>query len=375
MSSETESRLHELFTGLPEPDPEVTERALARALAALPVPAGRRAERSARALVLVLAATLVLLGIAAGALAAAGALHVGFGKPSRHPQRVSSSHLVVPAGAHGIAAIIGGRLWLSTSGGLQLEGLPVSAAGLSPHALYVAIGVGNSLVAMAPDGRRAWSHPTPGPVAAVAWAPSGLRIAYVVHVGSVFSLYQIEGNGDRSRLIDARVRPVRPAWRSDSLALAYVAAGGRPVVYDLGHASRTAVATRGATFLAFAPTGERLAVATAHRVVVTALSGAAGTTVFAHEMIAGLGWIGAKVVLAVNAATSSVSVFRISGTGALTRTGRLAVPARIDALDATGGRITIAVAGPTGLRVLSAAASVPLLRLPSGSRIGSLAVR
>src|SRR5579864_5806726 len=132
VSSETESKLQELFAGLPEPHADVTERALARAIDALPMPARRRADRSARAVVLLLAATLVLLGIAAGALAAAGALHVGFGTPSRHSQR-ATSHLVVPRGAHGIAATIGGRLWLSTSDGLRLEGLPVSAAALSPH--------------------------------------------------------------------------------------------------------------------------------------------------------------------------------------------------------------------------------------------------
>lgn len=374
MSSETESRLQELFAGLPEPAPEVTERALARALVALPPPARRQAERSARAVVLVLAAALVLLGVAAGALAAAGALHVGFGKPSRHPQR-ATSHLVVPRGAHGIAATVGGRLWLSTSSGLRLEGLPVSAAELSPHAFYVAIGVGNSLVAMAPDGRRAWSHRTPGRVVAVAWAPSGLRIAYVARVEGGFRLYEVEGNGARNRLIDASVRPVRPAWRSDSLALAYVAAGGHAVVFDLGHASRTVVASRGATFLAFAPSGDRLAVATDHRLVVTTLNRASKKTVFPHVVIAGLGWMKGKVVLALNSARPSVSVFRISATGVPTRTGGVLAPGRIEALDASGGHITFAVAGPTGLRVLSTATSVPLLRLPTGSRIGTLAVR
>lgn len=374
MSTETESRLQGLFAGLPQPDPDVTERALARALATLPVPVRRRAERSARAIVLLLAAALVLLGVAAGALAAAGALHVGFGEPSRHPQR-ASSHLVVPANARGIAVTVSGRLWLTTSGGLRLEGLPVSAAELSPHALYVAIGVGNSLVAMAPDGRRAWSHPTPGPVAAIAWAPNGLRIGYVAHVDGGFRLYEIEGNGARNQLIDARVRPVRPDWRADSLALAYVAAGGRPIVYDLGHASRTVVAPPGAGFLAFAPSGGRLAVATAHRLVVTTPLRASETTVFAHEVIAGLGWTEGKIVLALNASTASVSVFRVSRTAVLTQTGRLGAPARIEALDASGGRITFAVAGPAGLRVFSSVASVPLLALPPGSRIGSLAVR
>ena len=42
------------------------------------------------------------------------------------------------------------------------------AAALSPHALFIAAGIGRSLVAMAPDGRRAWSHPAGGKVVAIA---------------------------------------------------------------------------------------------------------------------------------------------------------------------------------------------------------------
>ena len=55
-----------------------------------------------------------------------------------------------------------------------MQGQAVSAAALSPRALYVAAGIGNSLVAMAPDGRRAWSHPAGGRVVAIAWAPDGI---------------------------------------------------------------------------------------------------------------------------------------------------------------------------------------------------------
>ena len=73
--------------------------------------------------------------------------------------------------------------------------------------------------------------------------------------------------------------------------------------------------------------------------------------------------------------TAFVSVFRVSRTGVLTQSWRLGAPAQIEALDASGGRITFAVAGPAGLRVFSSAASVPLLTLPPGSRIGSLVVR
>jgi hypothetical protein len=108
-------------------------------------------------------------------------------------------------------------------------------AAVSPHALYVAAGLGSSLVAMSPDGTRAWSHPTDGPVVAIAWAPSGLRIAYVVRVERRFELHLIEGDGDHDEVVDASVRPARPRWRTDSLAVAYVGAGGARTVYDLAH--------------------------------------------------------------------------------------------------------------------------------------------
>ena len=396
MSSETESKLGELFARLPEPDPEVTGRALVRALAALPPPV-RRSERSARAVAFLLAAAVALLAVAAGALAAAGALHVSFGqtKPAAERGKTSAeAQLTVPAGAHGIAATVGGRLWLTTSNGLRLQGLPVSAAALSPHALYVAAGVGNSLVAMAPDGRRAWSYPTPGSVASIAWAPDGLRIAYVVSLNGRFRLYVIEGNGRGNQLLDAAVRSTRPAWRADSLAVAYVAAGGRPVVYDFGHASHTVIsspAARDAIFLAFASRGGELAVATPKRVVLWRAAGRVGSTAFGDAAIAGLGWVGNDLAVALNrpvaslAQTSHVRLFRVGDPGTLTEIGLVVSSARIEVLDALGDRLTVAVATRAGVRVFSAATldvittallrSPALLQLPVGSRISSIAAR
>lgn len=396
MSSETESKLSELFAHLPQPDGEVTERALARALAALPTPA-HRSDRSARVVAFLLAAAVALLAAAAGALAAVGALHVSFGQAKHQSQRsqpAAQAQLAVPAGAHGIAATVSGRLWLSTSNGLRLQGLPVSAAALSPHALYVAVGIGHSLVAMAPDGRRAWSYPTSGRVASIAWAPDGLRIAYVVNANGRFRLYAIEGNGRGNKLVDAAVRSTRPAWRADSLALAYIAAGGHPIVYDFGHASHTVIsspAARGATFLAFASRGSDLAVATPQRVVLWRPAGRVTSTAVGHAAIAGLGWIGDDLAVAVNqtaprpAQTSLVRVFRVGHSGALTQIGQLAPLARIEALDTWGDRLTVAVAARIGARVLSTATvagvttallrSKPLLQLPVGSRISSIAAR
>jgi hypothetical protein len=278
MSSKLERRLEGVLTEAGEPDPGAGEEALHRALRALqPAMPARRGLRTA---VLVFAAALVLLVIAAGSLAAAGALHVSFGAKAK-PR--PATQLVLPKGANGIAAIVDGRLSVVTKGGSQ-QGLPVSAAALSPRALYVAAGIGNSLVAMAPNGRRAWSHPAGGRVVSVAWAPDGFRIAYVVHAGRHFVLHVIYGNGIHDTTVDRSVRAVRPSWRADSLAFAYVGGGGRAVVYDLGHLSRSVVGdTAPVTRLAFAPVGRKLLVATPSEIVL-------GGKTLATGQVEALGW-------------------------------------------------------------------------------------
>jgi hypothetical protein len=257
MSSELERRLEGFLHELPEPEPEVGERALATAVAAVqPTAPARRGFRTG---VVAFAAALVLLAIAAGSLAAAGALHVSLGAEAKP---ATPATLQLPRGADGIAVVVDGKLSVVTSNGFRLQGLGVSAAALSPHALYVAAGIGHSLVAMAPSGRRAWSHPTGGIVVAIAWAPFGNRIAYISQVGRLYVLHLIWGNGTNDAVLDPSVRPVRPSWRADSLGFAYVGAGGRAVVYDLGHESRRVVrpAVGGVKQVEFAPTGRRLVV-------------------------------------------------------------------------------------------------------------------
>ena len=81
MSNDVERRLEAMFAEAPEPDPGAGEEALHRALRALqPFAAPRRGLRTA---VVAFAAGLVLLVVAAGSLAAAGALHVSFGAKGR----------------------------------------------------------------------------------------------------------------------------------------------------------------------------------------------------------------------------------------------------------------------------------------------------
>lgn len=373
MTNEIESRLQQLLAQLPEPDPAIGEPALARALALLQQP-GQGARRPVRALVLALAVSLVLLGIAAGALAAAGALHVSIGQVSHRRTTenatTAAARLAVPSGAHGIAAIVDGRLWLTTSGGLRIQDLPVSSATLSPRALYVAAGIGNSLVTMAPDGRRAWSEPTHGAVAAIAWAPDGLQIAYVVHSANHLRLFVIDGNGRRNQLIDDAVRAVTPSWRADSLALAYVSAGGHPVLYDLGHRSRQTISStkaRSVTQLSFAPQGTTLAIATPHGFLLSTSARTSNGFDFTSAPVVGLGWLGSQLAIAVNSAYPGreqplVQLFQVSG-GA-DAAGSIVPPGKITAFDVRGNRVTAAVNLRDGVHVVTATPSVTSTKLP-----------
>ena len=223
-----ERRLADALRALPEGDPATRERAQRSAMEAIG-PAGRGMTRSPLGLAVVVAlASVLATGVA---LATTGRLQVSLGS-SPAAQRVpappapATTTLALPSGAHGLAAVIGGRLWLRTRSGLGISGLAVTAAELSPNALYVAVGIGRSLVAMSPDGRRAWSRSTGGRVVAAAWAPNPILIAYVVAVGSHHHLHLIEGDGSGDTLVDDDVAPVRPTWGADTQSVEYLGADG-----------------------------------------------------------------------------------------------------------------------------------------------------
>src|SRR4051794_26478651 len=137
MSAELEQRLRAMFGRLPKPGRDATARSRAAALGALGPGAARRSRGGV--LILVFALTF-LVGAGAAALAATGKLNVDIGaQRPQSPQVIS--RLSVPPGTHGIAVVADGRLWLATRGGLRIEGLPATAAELSPRALYAVVGV------------------------------------------------------------------------------------------------------------------------------------------------------------------------------------------------------------------------------------------
>jgi hypothetical protein len=260
MSAELEQQLNDAFGRLPTPVRETSVRARSAALAAL----GTNGRRSSRGLILVFVVVAFAVGAGAAALAATGNLRVGIGARQKHVRPVST-RLSIPPGSHGLALVAGGKLWLATRSGLRIEGMPVSAAELSPRALYAVVGIGSSLVAVAPGNRHPWVHPAGGRVVAASWSPDGLKIAYVVARRGGYELRMIEGDGSPDRLVVRGVRPVKPSWRPDSLAVAYVDAGGQAAVYDLGTVALRSFDTRGcggaARAVAYAPRGRRLAVA------------------------------------------------------------------------------------------------------------------
>ena len=369
MSSELEARLRRLFAGSTSTG-DVEERALRRALGALPAP--DRAHHRRRALTLAVAATLGVTILTAGALAAAGALHVSLGRATAKTSAAGSSssaaRLVLRPGMHGVAAVIDGRLWLTTQNGMRIEGLPVSSAELSPHALYVGAGMGHTLVVMAPDGQRAWVHPAHGDVVSIAWSPDGLVIAYVVRTRTGFQLRLIEGDGDHDRLLDPAVRPTRPSWRADTLALAYVGAGGHAIVYDLAHRSREVpkIATA-ANAVAFAPAGDTLAVTAARGVWIVAGGKQPRLAATTAGPPAGLAWTRRSIAVAVNPSSGRPYV-QVVGRGGT----RVALGARILALTSSGDRIAVAVGGARPqLQLLAATPShgQRLLTLPRASKV------
>jgi hypothetical protein len=267
MPDELEERLERALGDL-APGADVTERARAAAMAALP--ASRT--RSRQPLVLVAAACAVAFVFGGVTLAATGGGLPLVGGESHHhrqaPPQAPARHpgIQLPRGAIAFSATGGGRAWLVTSSGARLRGKPLSALAVSPGAINLLEGSGRALAAVAvSDGHVAFTRRVPGEPIAAAWAPAGIRIAYVVRTAEGDRLYDMYGNGRHAFLVAPRTDGGTPTWRWDSLAFAYVRPDGTVMVHSVISGATSAVARRCGlgrpADIAFAPFGGKLAIA------------------------------------------------------------------------------------------------------------------
>ncbi len=112
----------------------------------------------------------------------------------------------------------------------------------------------------------------------------------------------IWGDGTHDTVLDRNAQGVTPSWRADSLALAYVGSGGRPIVYDLSHESHHVISwpqARRATHLAFAAGGTQLAIGTENAAL---LVGEHRHEVFWRGQTRGVAWLGTRLIVSARVA-------------------------------------------------------------------------
>ena len=260
MSKELEERLEHVLGQVGPSDP-AGEQARAGAMAALAV------SRHRRPLLLLPAAVLATLVLTAAALAS-DTVRRAVGIAPGHtgpPRTMPAPRGPLPPGAAGFAVVTGGRAVYAV--GHRHAGLRSTAFELSPNAAYVAAGRRGRIDAIDPaTGRVVVSHRVHGTVTAVSWAPIGIHIAYIVQRSGRSALHLIDGTLMHDRVVDRNVADVAPAWRWDSLAVAYVHGVNRVEVADLWRGRTAAVRRPGCAAdaapeqLAYAPHSNQLGV-------------------------------------------------------------------------------------------------------------------
>jgi hypothetical protein len=197
------------------------------------------APRHIRRLVLALAASAVLLGLA---LTPAGAEVVdaveeviGIGEEDAKPALRS-----LPAAGELLVQSPSGPWIVRGDGSKRLLG-DYGDATWSPRGMFVAAADGRQLVAVDPVGQVRWTVTAAGPVRDPRWSPSGYQIAY----RSGDDLRVVAADGTADRLLERDAAPIAPAWRpvpetklqAESGApgteqLSFVGADGRPSLVD-----------------------------------------------------------------------------------------------------------------------------------------------
>ena len=175
-------------------------------------------------------------------------------------------------------------------------------------------------------------------------------------------LHVIWGNGKHDTTIDRSVRPVRPSWRADSLAFAYVGGGGKAIVYDLAHRSRRVVGRASTvTHVAFAPSGKTLALGTPGFAIL-------GGKAVASADVEALGWVHGRLVVASEMGVTPLLVRTFATDG--TQIGSFRLPGR--ALAVTGGYV-VARRGPV-LAGRWPGRSVSILTVPAQATVADVAL-
>ena len=366
MPDELEQRLERALAAIPPAGEDATGRALRAALDALP-PAAESRRRRRRRLLVPAAACAVAFVFGGVTLAATGG-HlplVGHSPKVHHPTPpiVPAHHrgAVLPRGAIAFSATADGRAWLATSAGASLHGRPLSALAVSPGAVYLLEAAGRTMQAVhIPDFRTAFTRGVAGTAAAGAWAPAGIRIAYVVRTDSGNRLYDMYGNGTHVHLVAAHTNGQAPSWRWDSLAFAYIRADGTVMVHNPTSGATSALprgcGIRRPAAVAFAPFGGLLAIADrSGRVrVVDTLHHGRGLCVSGNMPgIPKIAWLQPRQLLVGAGTTITRYVVKGPAGGVDVTT----VPGRVAGLVGApgGGRIALALRDPDGgVRVVEA---------------------
>jgi hypothetical protein len=347
MPDELEERLERTLGEL-RPGADVTDRARAAALAALPPPARGRPRRP---LVLIAAACAVAFVFGGVTLAATGGGLPLVGEshhphPAPPPAVAHHPAIALPRGAIAFSATGNGRAWLVTSSGARLRAKPLSALAVSPGAINLLEGSGRVLVAVAAsDGHIAFTRRVPGEPIAAAWAPAGIRIAYVVRTDEGDRLYDMYGNGRHAFLVAPRTDGAAPTWRWDSLAFAFIRADGTVMVHSVINGATSALARRCGlgrpADIAFAPFGGLLAIAdrAGHVQVVDTLHHARSRCFQAGAGMPKLAWLRPGQLLIGTGGTIVRLVFGLAGGADFTN-----APGQVAGIVAAPGGHRIAVA-------------------------------
>lgn len=125
----------------------------------------------------------------------------------------------------------------------------------------------------------------PGGIQAIIWAPNGAAAAVVSATGEL----HVWTSGTSFPLVAVVGTQAEAAWSPGGTVLAFIANGAVNIAL-LGGAAQTVGGLDGATALAWAPDGQRLAVTTTHGVVVVDASGTNVSRVDTHGAAGGLGW-------------------------------------------------------------------------------------